>query len=314
MKSSVRLLTTWLLLGGFVFLTSCTNDDDDAPAPQTLYDLVGAGSDLTLLKAAIDRAGLANDLRSGTLTLFAPTDAAIQAAGFANAAAIQAADVNVLRAILTYHVQAVETLSSAIPPAANTEITMLSTGKAYVTKAGTAVSINGVRVVRADVDAANGVMHVIDKVMLPPAGNLVTMLSNATLFPNHTYLVAAVTRAAGAVPTLAAAVNGPGPLTVFAPTNAAFIEAGFPTIAAINAAPATTLAAVLTNHVALVRAYSTNLVTGDVATAGASPITVTVGTPVTLRLKNAGTVTANVTAADFTATNGVIHVIDKVLR
>lgn len=314
MKKSFRFFTSALLLSGFFFLTSCGSDDDNTPAPKNLYDLVGDATDLTLLKAAIDKAGLAADLRAGTLTLFAPNDAAFRAAGFADAAAINAADATTLKNILTYHVRAAKTLSSAIPTAVNTEIDMLGLGKAYVTKTGTGVSINGARVVRADTEGSNGVVHVIDKVLMASGTSLVLTLSNAQLFPNHTYLVAAVTRAAAAVPALAAAVNGPGPLTVFAPTNAAFIEAGFPTIAAINAAPPATLAAVLTNHVALVRAYSANLVTGDVATAGTSPITVTVGTPVTLKLKNAGTVTANVTAADFTATNGVIHVIDKVLR
>lgn len=314
MKKSFRLLTSALLLGGFFFLMSCGSDDDNTPAPKTLYDLVGDATDLTLLEAAINRAGLAADLRAGNLTLFAPTDAAFQAAGFANVAAINAFDAATLKTILTYHVRAAKTLSSAIPTAANTEIEMLGLGKAYVTKTSAGVSINGARVVRADAEGSNGVMHVIDKVLLASGTTLVNTLGNAQIFPNHTYLVAAVLRAGAAVPTLAATVNGPGPLTVFAPTNAAFIEAGFPTIAAINAAAPTTLAGVLTNHVVLARAYSANLVAGDVPTAGASPITVALGTGVTLKLKTGGTVTANVTAADYTATNGVIHVIDKVLR
>jgi uncharacterized surface protein with fasciclin (FAS1) repeats len=311
-----RFFSLTLLLGSAWLLNGCSNDDDE-PTPRSLYDLVGASTDLSLLKAAIDRAGIANDLRTGTLTLFAPTNAAFEAAGFRDAAAINTADAAVVRGILLYHAQQGATRASAIPTATNTAITMLNNGTAYVTKVGTNVSINGARVVRADELGSNGVMHVIDKVILPPAGTVVATLANATLFPNHTYLVAAVTRAATVAPTLAATVNGPGPLTIFAPTNAAFIDAGFPTITAINDAnpqALMALVAILTNHVVTARGYSTTLTAGSLPTAGASPVTVALGPPVTLRLTNGGTVTANVTRADVTATNGVIHVIDKVLR
>ncbi|WP_460640403.1 fasciclin domain-containing protein, partial [Larkinella harenae] len=73
-----------------VTLASCNKDDDDnnPPAPQTITDIVLSNNDFSLLEAAVVRAGLADALRSGTLTVFAPTNAAFQAAGFANEAAI----------------------------------------------------------------------------------------------------------------------------------------------------------------------------------------------------------------------------------
>ncbi|WP_460640011.1 fasciclin domain-containing protein, partial [Larkinella harenae] len=72
-----------------VTLASCNKDDTtDPPAPQTITDIVVSNNDFSLLEAAVVRAGLADALRSGTLTVFAPTNAAFQAAGFANEAAI----------------------------------------------------------------------------------------------------------------------------------------------------------------------------------------------------------------------------------
>ena len=301
-----------------VALTSCKDEENPVttPTPQTITQLVTSNSQFTLLSAAVNRAGLGTTLSgAGPFTVFAPNDAAFRAAGFADAAAINAVPVATLTNIQLYHVYRGSVASSAIPAGQTAQPTALTAnGTAYVSKAtstsGTGVSINGARVVQADVQASNGVVHVIDRVLMPPAGNILAVAQSDTTL---SYLVAAAQRGGTAVTT---ALGGTTALTVFAPTNAAFRAAGFPTIAAINAAPVATLTNILTYHVVPgVRAYSPTLTNGASITTFQTG-TVTVGVTssgVTVLGKGNGTNASNVTTPDISATNGVIHKIDRVL-
>ncbi|CAA9279306.1 MAG: Sensory subunit of low CO2-induced protein complex, putative [uncultured Cytophagales bacterium] len=293
------------LLAPALFLTGC-NDDDDTPAQPTIAEVVNTNADFSLLRAAVTKAGLGSALSSGNLTVFAPNNAAFQAAGLTEAN-INARSQAELAAVLQYHVINARTPAADLPEAVNTPVTTLSNGTVYVTKAGSNVSVNGARVVQADVAASNGVIHVIDRVLLPPlAGNIVqTAVANSD---NFSYLVAAVQRA-----NLAGTLSGPGPLTVFAPVNQAFIAAGFATIADIQAAEPAALARILTYHVVPSRVYSTNLVNGNVLTAQGSNVSINLGTGVQVTgLGNNGNA-ANVLLPNVTTTNGVIHAIDRVL-
>jgi uncharacterized surface protein with fasciclin (FAS1) repeats len=302
------LMMTLLSVFALALTTSCDKDDDDNAA-KTITQTVIDGADFTLLEAAVVRAGLADALAAGSLTVFAPTDAAFKAAGFADVAAINATPVATLSAVLQYHVIGSKVTSSAIATADNQATKMLSNVDAYITKNATGVSINGAKVTQADLNASNGVIHVIDAVLFPPSVNVVGLASaNANL----TYLVAAVTRAGSGV---VGALTAAGPITVFAPTNAAFQAAGFPTIASIQAADPATLANILTYHVVAARAFSTNLTNGaELTTAQGGKVKVTIsGNAVSVLGKGNGTNASNVTIANLVATNGVVHVIDRVL-
>jgi uncharacterized surface protein with fasciclin (FAS1) repeats len=291
----------------FFQTTSCKKDKVEPS--KTITQTVVDGADFTLLEAAVIRAGLADALATGSLTVFAPTDAAFKAAGFADVAAINSTSVDVLKAVLQYHVIASKVLSTDIATADNQATKMLSNQNTYITKNASGVSINGAKVTQADLLASNGVIHVIDAVLFPPALDVVGVASGNA---NLTYLVAAVTRAGSGV---VSALTAAGPITVFAPTNAAFIAAGFPTIASIQAAAPATLANILTYHVVAARAFSTNLTNGAVlTTAQGGTVKVTIaGSAVSVTGKNNGTNASNVTIANILATNGVIHVIDRVL-
>jgi uncharacterized surface protein with fasciclin (FAS1) repeats len=258
-----------------------------------------------LLSFAIARAGLANELNDPRFayTLFAPTDAAFAALGLGTRQAINAVPVENLKAILLYHVLASKVLAAQVP-SSYTELTMLSNQKAYVIRRGAGVFINGTPVVLADIEAKSGVIHAIDRVLLPPAGNIVEV---AAANPNFTYLVAAVQRA-GIVNALA----GAGPLTVFAPTNQAFIAAGFPTIASIQAAPASALIPILTYHVFAGRVFSSDINNGQVLTM-LSGGTTTISLANGAQIDGAGSAPSHIIQTDIMATNGVIHAIDRVL-
>lgn len=304
------------MLAFTLVVTSCSKEDNPTtvPAPQTVVDLVVANPQFTLLRAAVVRAGLATTLAgTGPFTVFAPTDAAFQAAGFADVNAINAAPAATLQNVLLYHViTGTAVASSAIQTGQAAQNSSLATnGTLYISKGASGVSVNGARVVQADVQASNGVIHVIDKVLLPPAGNILAVVQADTTL---SYLTAAALRGGAAV---TGALSSPAiPLTVFAPTNAAFRAAGFPTIAAINAAPVDALTSILTYHViANARAFSPTLTNGAVLTTfQTGTVTLGVGSSgVTVTGKGNGGTASKVTTADITATNGVIHKIDRVL-
>lgn len=258
-----------------------------------------------LLSFAIAKAGLANDLNNPKFayTLFAPTDEAFAAIGLGSPNAINGVPQEKLKSILLYHVLASKVFAAQVPTS-YTELTMLSNQKAYIIRRNTGVFINGVPVVEADIAAKGGIIHAIDRVLLPPAGNIVDV---AAANPNFSYLVAAVQRAG-----LVNALAGAGPLTVFAPTNQAFIDAGFTTIASIQAAPPSALIPILTYHVVAGRAFSSDLTNGEVLTmlsGGTTTIMLTNGA----QIDGANSAPSNIIQTDIMATNGVIHVIDRVL-
>jgi uncharacterized surface protein with fasciclin (FAS1) repeats len=108
------------------------------------------------------------------------------------------------------------------------------------------------------------------------------------------------------------ALSGPGPLTVFAPTNQAFIDAGFPTIASIQAAPPSALIPILTYHVTAGRIFSSDLSNNQSVTmlsTGTTTILLNSGA----QIDGASSAPSNIIQTDLITTNGVIHVIDKVL-
>jgi uncharacterized surface protein with fasciclin (FAS1) repeats len=213
-------------------------------------------------------------------------------------------------AILQYHVVNGRQTAASLPSGNNTAVTALNNGTIYVTKNNNAVSVNGARVITPDVAASNGVIHLIDKVLMPPMGNIVQVAAGN---PNFTYLVAAVQRASTGSNNVAQVLSGTGPLTVFAPVNQAFINAGFPTIQSISSADPAFLARILTYHVVADRVFSTNLVNGNVTTAQGGNVSVNLASGVQVTGSGNSGNAANVTMADMVATNGVIHVIDRVL-
>lgn len=276
-------------------------------------DYIKNAGNLTFLSAAIARAGLEQDLRSGSLTIFAPSDDAFKAAGYASAAAVSAANAADLKRILQYHVLGSQIDQAAFPTAVNTSYqTTLSDGRLSVYKtADNVISVNNAKVVQVNIAATNGVIHVIDKVLMPPT---VTVLDFAKGNADLSFFAAAVERAGTTVQNSLAA-NAQNGITVFAPTNAAFKAAGYADEAAVRAANAQTLANLLNYHVLTYRAFSSTFQNGaDLVTAQGTSIRTNVSAgKVTILGKGNGTNVANVTSADQVTTNGVVHIIDRVL-
>ena len=283
-----------------IALTLTTCREDDTPTAKTIVDVALADQQLWRFMTALEKAELVRTFKSaGPFTVFAPTDAAFMAAGMADLSQFSKAD---LTQILMNHV-----LYARMPTASVTsgEATTAGGTKIYLLKNANGVFINNnIRVITPDVSASNGVIHVIDKVIVPPFQNIVQLAQDNT---NLKTLVSLMKQA-----DLGALLSSSGPYTLFAPTDAAFTEL-FKTVN-----PASLTKAQLTNillyHVVPGRLFSTNLANGEVQTLNMTDnLTIAVaGGAVTVAGKTSGAA-SKVTKANTLGTNGVIHEIDKVL-
>lgn len=301
--------------------SSCEKDDDvminPTPTEPTadIVKLASTNPDLSILEEALNRANLVSVLRgTGPFTVFAPTnDAFTQLLNDLGASSLDDISNDVLTNVLLYHVLSGKVLSSDIIPGyvntlsvgpGNNQISLLIDFNDSSNKNATvAVNTNIVflnrdaSVVTADVMATNGVVHVIDKVLLPP-----TVVDLAIDNSNFSILVEAVVKAG-----LAETLMGDGPFTIFAPTNAAFEELFAQlNISGVQDLTKDQLVPILLYHVVSGNVRSTDLSTSKVATLNGD-ISINVGSTVTI---NEST---NVLLTDVQGVNGVVHVIDKVL-
>ncbi len=298
------------------------DDMAEVEAPGTVVEVAVASGSFPTLVAAVQAAGLVDVLSGeGPFTVFAPTEDAFAAAlgALGMSAEDLLGDTELLTAVLTYHVLPVAAPAEVVVTLDGQSVATVGGAEVAITVDGGTVMVNDATVVAADIGASNGIIHVIDTVLLPPApeaeaaddvgeseavGTVVEVAVASGSFPT---LVAAV-QAAGLVDVL----SGEGPFTVFAPTEDAFAAAlGALGMSAEDLLGDTELlTAVLTYHVLPVAAPAEVVVTLDgqsVATVGGAEVIITV---------DGGTVMVNdatVVAADIGASNGIIHVIDTVL-
>ena len=276
----------------------------------------------TALAGAVNKAGIASTLTAtnANLTVFAPSDAAFGALatqlGFANAdAMVSALSVSDLSKILSYHVVPGARYASDLKAGGATLSTAYSfegTAARLALNTSTGVAISDAvlatsNVTAADVRANNGVLHGVDKVLIPPGVLNVVQMAQANP-ASFSSLVGAIV-ATGLAPTL----SGSGQLTVFAPNNAAFL-------AAPTGLTTSQLTSVLTYHVVAGQVLSTGIAFGSpVATldtrtlAGATVPAQTITINSNLTITDTTAIAGNILATDVRASNGVIHVIGKVL-
>ena len=289
------------------FVTGCGGGDDH---PGNVVQVAQSDSRFSILVEAVQAAGLTDTLTApGPYTVFAPTNDAFSALlGELGVTKDQLlANKPLLTAVLKYHVVAGQVPSSAVP--LGKAINPVGGGFFKIDKVGTSLVITDGRnrtskIVQADIAASNGVIHAIDKVLLPADK---TIVQTAIANPDFSILVEAVT-AAGLVETL----NAPGPYTVFAPTNAAF--------ASLLTELGVTKAQLLANTALLTKVLTYHVVPGLVLKVDVpinTPIktvegeTLTVGP--TLAITDQRARQSNIVATDVLASNGVIHVLDKVI-
>ena len=318
----MKTLFKWIgTLGLAGVLSACGGGDGGTTSYGNLAE-VAQKNNFPALLAAVNKAGIASTLTApaANLTVFAPTDTAFGTLatqlGFANAGAmVTALSPSDLSKILTYHVVPGTKYAADLKAGGATQSTaynfsgtpaklaLNTTSGVAITDAALATS----KVASADVRADNGVIHVVDKVLVPPGVLNVVQMAQAN--PGAFSSLTGAVVAAGLAPTL----SGAGPFTVFAPTNTAF--AGAPT--GLTTPQLTT---VLLYHVLSGQVLSTGipfgtavptLATTNLAGATVPAQTITINNNLTITDTTA--TAANIAATDVRASNGVIHVIGKVL-
>lgn len=294
---------------------------DAVLVPPSITPIVGTivapayfNKNFTTLIAAVKAASpsvLTTLLSSTKKTLFAPTNAAFTAAGITTLP-----DRATLDAVLTYHLLSSEVRASNIANGSSSAPT--ANGKSIFLSKGTAgVFINGTtKVATTDIIASNGVVHVIDRTLMPPSKTIAQIATDfSTSSPaQFTQLVAALTK----VPSLLNAAGATGNLTVFAPTDAAF-QSLYTALGVANINELETkigndkLAQVLQHHIVGSRVFSSDLSTGSVTTLNQN-VTINVSNLTITDAAGSTPASKLVTSLlNVHATNGVIHVIDKVL-
>ena len=302
MKRITSLLAVLAVAAVAVVGAGSASAQSRASSVDIVQTAVGAGQ-FTTLASLLQQAGLVDTLATGgPFTVFAPTDAAFAKVPKATLDAL-AADPAKLKAVLLYHV-----VPGRVTAADVVKLTSAKTaeGRSVAIKVSNgSVFVDGAQVTTPDVGASNGVIHVIDSVLIPqeatPAAPK-TIVQTAVAAGSFKTL-ASLLKKAGLVGTL----QGKGPFTVFAPTDAAFAKV-----------PKATLAALGKNKAQLRSVLLYHVVKGNVPAAKVvklrSAKTLN-GKAVSIRV-NGGNVLvggARVTTADVKASNGVIHVVNKVL-
>ena len=319
MKIRIAPVLTLVLLA---FSVSCKKSEDVPVAqPQTVSDLLTETPAFSLFRAAVQQAGLADALKAANLTVFAPTDDAFKARGFATPEAFKNIPVETLRSILRYHLitGVITTKTPELATANNLLVETANPAGLYLTNDANGLFVNGIKTSKTDQLVANGVIHTIGTLLFPPAADATLALRNR---PDMTLLVAAVTRAAAAQPDLLAILNGTTgtlavkQITIFAPNDAAFVAAGYKTVADINAVAPATLASLLRYHVVPGLFFANRLQAGQLTTLNTSAtnkLTLAVSaTGVTVK-GNKNATAATVKEANVLSKNAVVHVIDQVL-
>ncbi len=301
---------------------------------KNLVEIVVATEALSILEAAVIKADLAATLSNeGPFTVFAPTDDA-----FVALLDILGDDYNslddfdteaelaLLTDILLFHVIPAKVLAADLAPSqvgtalADNMLEIIASNGTFVIGDASGLDAN---ITATDIMASNGVAHTIDKVLLPQSAidfvtnlNMMTIVELAVATDDLSILVDALVQAdAGLVDVL----NGDGPFTVFAPTNQAFVDlldtlgSDYNSLADFDTAEEKELlATILTFHVASGAVLSTDLTDNqEIPTVQGEALVAVIAHEI--RVFDKTGVGAQVIGADNIASNGVVHIIDKVL-
>lgn len=279
---------------------------------QTIVDIAVQDGRFTTLVAALEAAGLVEALQGeGHFTVFAPTDDAFAALPEGAIDALLA-DNEALSEVLLYHVISGGVKAADVVSLDGQEVETLSGESVKVMLDGESVMINEATVIITDIEGSNGVIHVIDAVLLPPADDTAmgeeemskTIVDIAVSDENFSTLVTALELAG-----LDEALQGEGPFTVFAPTNDAF-----------NALPEGALEGLVADTEALTDVLLYHVAEGeamaaDVVELDGQKVETLLGQYLDIAIEDETVLVdeAQVVVTDIKASNGVIHVIDSVL-
>jgi uncharacterized surface protein with fasciclin (FAS1) repeats len=297
-----------VLISIFLF-TSCKKNDEKIQSP-SFDEFLKGNANLSMFGAAVDKAKL-QDFKSGPgpFTWFAPTNAAFTEAGI-TMDSLNRMTTGTASYFLTYHLVNAQYTSANMLALSSITRSTQNGNVVYNGSYNNFSYVNGGKISSADNQIENGIIHISDRFLIPPVlrGNIVSVLNSTG---QNSLFVEAITRAG-----LLTTFSGSSTFTVMAPTNAAMTAAGF-TSAVIASTPIATLQSLIRYHYFnSVRLFTNDFAADEttVATA-AGPATFLRTSEGGTRIRGANNTSAIlITRSDVLGTNGVVHVIDGVLR
>ena len=299
----------FLALSVVLVFTGCKKNEA-VVAKETIDVKFTANPDLSLFQYAIKKARLTNFTQgNGPFTIFAPTNAAFNTIGIANEAGINLLDSNALVQLITFHIQTGSRTYLEIPFGPNAPMSTQGGFVQYATRynGGSAI-INGAKIIKQDIAASNGTIHIIDKVLQVPVFNALTVLSSN---PNYARMVQAINKA-----SITSSFTA-GASTFFAVPNSAMIAAGYDSTSIANLtlpASVTLLGNIMRYHVVPQRIFQQDFKAGNLKTLQGSNILVSI-TGTTINLKGiANPSPFQIVTTSVTSINGVVYGIDGLLK
>lgn len=326
-KINIHIKTLAVAGLSMMMAMGCSKDDDVTTADNNRIGQVLADNfNLSVMNAVMGRSNVAATLNAtGPYTLFAPSDEAFQKAGYNGAVSVLSASQSLIARIGAYHMLEGSYDLNKMPFLFNQEITSLG-GKLYITRwiknGDTVLTINGSRLLSSSIQASNGTVQVIDRMLEP---YLHASVSDAIAGENQLTLFYQAIQRAGLTDLL----KGAGPYTVYAPNNAAMISMGYATIEAINDADVNEMARLVRYHIVADRRFVNDYILSTGTSAKSSqgmldnnsvlvsliPNPQQAGTYTGITLQGTGnTSVVKLVRQDIITGNGVLHITDQVLR
>lgn len=314
MKILSKLKIAFAIIAFTSFTISCDDNESITVPDSTITGLAKTDPNLSILVQALVKTNLDRTLMGpGPFTVFAPTDAAfvafLKTTPYATLNDVPDAVLTqiLLNHVVSGNVKSTNLSTGYVKTLAKSATSGTNTMSMYVDLTS-GVKLNGVsKVITAEVMASNGVIHVVDAVI-----NLPTIVTHATANANFTSLVGALT--SPGQPNFVSILSGIGPFTVFAPTNAAFTalntELAPGGIAGVSAA---NLTKVLQYHVANGNVLAASLTEGQKVATLQVPQTFEIQLAGGPKIKDNANRITNIVATDVQCSNGVIHVVSRVL-
>ncbi|MEO7209398.1 MAG: fasciclin domain-containing protein [Chitinophagaceae bacterium] len=292
-----------LALGTLTIVSCNKNNTDINPSPVNIADYIAGNADFSMMESALVRTGLVTQIQNATdITFLLPDNAAFQNAGI-DQAYLDNLSVDALTTLVLYH-EIGQKINSTEFPLGDT-IHTASNLHVFSNINDSGIFINGVHLKLTDIQATNGLVHLLEKALVPPTSTLYDVVAAN---PDLTLLKAAVDKA-----NLASALQTSGKYTVFAPTNEAFNTAGFMTVADINNADVAVITKIVQDHVLATEFFKSDFIAGVTLKNLQGDDLLVSSTPPSVSLVGTTQPPSSVSIFDIIGTNGVAQVVDHVI-
>ncbi|MBS1729708.1 MAG: fasciclin domain-containing protein [Bacteroidetes bacterium] len=300
-----KTLFAFLFLGaGVLTITSCNkNNTEINPPPVNIADYIAGNPDFSMMESALVRSGLATQIENATdITFLLPDNAALQNAGI-DQNYLNNLSTDDLTQFVLYH-EIDKKISSVDFPISDT-ISTVSNLHIFSSMNDNGIFINGILLKQTDIQATNGLVHLLTKALVPPETTLYNIIAAN---PDLTLMKAAIDKAG-----LASTLQNGGKYTVFAPTNTAFNNAGYMTVTDINNADAAVITKIVKDQILPTEFFNSDFIAGITLKNLQGDDLLVNAVPPSLSLVGSAQPPSTITTFDILGTNGVEQVIDRVI-